>query len=665
MSLPPGFLDELRSRSSLARIVGRRVTWDQRKSNPGKGDFWAPCPFHQERTASFHVDDRKGFYYCFGCQAKGDMIDFIRETERTGFMEAVEILAREAGMAMPAASPQAREAAERRTSLAEVMEQAVQFYRLRLHAAKAGAARDYLARRGLTEAALARFEIGFAPEERTALLEALGAKGVPLPLLVEAGLVHPDEPGRPAGDRFRGRIMFPIRDARGRAIGFGARAIRPGQEPKYLNSPETPLFDKGRTLYNHGPAREAAGRTGRLILAEGYMDVIALVEAGFAHAVAPLGTAVTADQLRLAWAMADEPVVALDGDAAGMRAALRLADLALPLLEPGKSLGFATLPRDQDPDELIRNGGAAAMQAVLGKARPLIDLLWQRETEARLLDTPERRAAFDQALRERLKAIADPGVRSHYAAEFRARRAALFRPSPRPQPVRQGTRRAGYQPGAPPGGRGAGGGPPAGASAAARATLLAREDGGPATEARVRECAILCICLNHPALAGAREGLIESITFLNRDLEALRAALFDALPLALASPDPRAALDAALTARLGQPPLPRLTALGQIGLNPHLGPGADPAMAAAALDEELMKQAAWAGLRSEEREAAEELAADPNGAVAWRLIEAAEALDRARRGYNVGGDSAAAEEESHAAHLQRFLDEQIWVKRRR
>ncbi|NNK79743.1 MAG: DNA primase, partial [Litoreibacter sp.] len=276
MSLPPGFLDELRSRSSIAQVVGRKVIWDSRKSNQGKGDMWAPCPFHQEKTASFHVDDRKGYYYCFGCHAKGDAIGFIMETENVGFMEAVEILSREAGMQMPAPDPQAQQKADRRAQLADVMEQAVQFYRLQLKTAAATFAREYLSGRGLSEAVQERFEMGFAPDQRQGVWTHLTGKGVKPELIVDAGLcAKPDDGGAPY-DRFRGRIMFPIRDVRGRCIAFGGRAMQADARAKYLNSPETELFDKGRNLYNHGPAREAAGKGQPLIVAEGYMDVIAL-----------------------------------------------------------------------------------------------------------------------------------------------------------------------------------------------------------------------------------------------------------------------------------------------------------------------------------------------------------------------------------------------------
>ena len=311
-------------------------------------------------------------------------------------MEAVEILAGEAGLPMPARDPQAQQKADRRTVLSEVMEQAVQFFRLQLRTGAAGAARAYLDRRGLAPATLDRFEIGFAPDSWQGLWDHLRAKDVSEELILAAGLARPSQKGGRPYDTFRGRIIFPIRDARGRAIAFGGRAMDPNDNAKYLNSPETELFDKSRNLYNIGPAREACGKGLPLIVAEGYMDVIALVEAGFGGAVAPLGTAVTEEQLRLMWRMADEPIIALDGDTAGLRAAHRVIDLALPLLEAGKSLRFALMPEGQDPDDLLRAKGAKAVQALLDQALPMVQLLWRRETEGKVLDSPERKAALDK-----------------------------------------------------------------------------------------------------------------------------------------------------------------------------------------------------------------------------------------------------------------------------
>ena len=376
------------------------------------------------------MDEAKGYYYCFGCHAKGDAVTFLRETENLGFMEAVERLTAEAGMALPEADPAAAARATVAKGLVEAMEAAVQFYRLQLGTARAADARAYLDRRGLAAETRDRFEIGYAPDGRTALLDSLTDKGFARAQLVEAGLVGLRDDGS-AYDRFRGRIMFPIRDARGRAIAFGARALAQDQEPKYLNSPETPLFDKGRSLYNAGPARSAAAKAGTVVVCEGYMDVIALAEAGIEHAVAPLGTAITETQLQLLWKLAPEPVVALDGDKAGQAAAQRLIDLALPLVEPGRALRFALMPAGQDPDDVIRAGGAKAMEALLAKSLPMIELIWRRETDGAVLDSPERRAGLDARLKAHLARIGNEGLRAHYEAEIRARRAELFAPAPR------------------------------------------------------------------------------------------------------------------------------------------------------------------------------------------------------------------------------------------
>ncbi len=426
MSLPPGFLDELKSRLTMSQVVGRKVTWDVKKSQPGKGDFWAPCPFHHEKTSSFHVVDPKGFYKCFGCQASGDAIKFVQETENVSFIEAVEVLAAEAGMQMPARDPKAQEKSDRYQLLADVMEQAVKYYRLALKTATAGTAQRYLQQRGLGQQTLDRFEIGFAPEGWQNLWAHLTGKGIAPDLILDAGLVKPSDRGGDPYDAFRDRIMFPIRDGRGRCIAFGGRAMKEGATAKYLNSSETPLFDKGAALYNIASARAAAGTGQPLIVAEGYMDVIALVDAGFEAAVAPLGTAITDRQLQMLWRMADEPVLALDGDRAGIKAAERVIDLAFPLLTTGKSLRFALMPEGKDPDDLLRETGREAVQAVLDAAKPMVSLLWHRETHGRNFDSPERRAMLDKSLRAALRLIRDPTLRSHYGAEVKRRRDALF-----------------------------------------------------------------------------------------------------------------------------------------------------------------------------------------------------------------------------------------------
>ncbi|NCM97900.1 MAG: DNA primase, partial [Rhodobacterales bacterium] len=482
MTLPDGFLDDLRTRLSLAQVVGRKVTWDLRKSNQGKGDMWAPCPFHQEKSASFHVDDRKGFYYCFGCHAKGDAVTFVRETENLGFIEAVELLAREAGMPLPARDPVAVQHEGRRSQLVQVIEQAVQHYRLQLQSAAGAAARDYLARRGLSPAGQDRFEIGFAPDLRQGLFHALSAKGIAPDLIVDAGLCARPEDGGAPYDRFRDRIIFPIRDGRGRAISLGGRAMDPNARAKYLNGPETELFDKGRSLYHQAAARAAAGKGVPLIVTEGYMDVIALCEAGFPATVAPLGTAVTEDQLRLMWRIHPEPIIALDGDSAGFKAALRVVDLALPLLEAGQGLRFAILPQGLDPDDLIRAQGAAAMQRVLDAAQPMVALLWRRETEGRVFDSPERKATLDKTLRAALMRITDASIRGHYGDEIKRLRWELFGQAGRKPTFRKGQRPE-----------------PLAAQPGTRASLLANAPDDRAAEA-LRLSVILATLATHPAL---------------------------------------------------------------------------------------------------------------------------------------------------------------------
>lgn len=606
MSLPPGFLDELRSRLSLTQVVGRKVMWDARKSNQGKGDMWASCPFHQEKTASFHVDDRKGFYYCFGCHAKGDAISFVKETENVGFMEAVEILAREAGMQMPARDPRAQEKADRRSQLAEVMEQAVQFFRLQLNTGAAGPARDYLARRGLNGAALERWEIGFAPAGWQGLWDHLRGKGVAEELIHGAGLAKASSKGGKPYDVFRNRIMFPIRDARGRAIAFGGRAMDPDDNAKYLNSPETELFDKGRNLFNHGPAREAAGKGAPLIVAEGYMDVIALDSGGFPAAVAPLGTAVTEHQLQLFWRIAPEPVIALDGDTAGLRAAMKLIDLALPLLEAGQSLRFAILPEGQDPDDLIRGDGPAAVQRLIDNATPMVRLLWQRETEGKSFDSPERKAALDKALRDKIKLIRDPSIRSHYGQEINALRRDLFAPKRKAR----GPWVAGRKPAQTP-------------LASTKTSLIAAS--GDAAETRMREAVILATLIATPAAITQFEAGIERMECADPDFRLIRDII---LRHGAQAPD---SLREVIIGQGGSAALENLFALRHVAINPSVRSPGDVERASMTLGEELAKLEAHRGWEAEIADAVEDLAHVADEALTWRLGQAAEARNAAMR----------------------------------
>jgi DNA primase len=437
MRFSPQFLDELRARLPVSEVVGRRV-----KLKKAGREWKGLSPFNKERTPSFFVNDQKMAWFDFSSGKNGNIFDFVMATEGLSFPEAVERLAAQAGVPLPTVSHADEAREQRRRSLADVVELAAKFYETTL-ASRAGArGRGYLADRGLDPATQLKFRLGYALPERFALKEHLGNQGISTEDMVEAGLLVAGDDVPVPYDRFRDRVMFPITDLRGRVIAFGGRALEKDAQAKYLNSPETPLFHKGGTLYNIANARVAAHKGAQVVAVEGYVDVIAMVTAGFEATVAPLGTALTADQLVLLWKMADEPILCFDGDAAGHRAAYRAVDLALPQLLPGKSLKFASLPEGQDPDDLARAGGRAAIDEVLGAARPLAHVLWMRETEAGGFDTPERRAALEARLGEVTAGIGDDSVRKYYRREFGDRLRRLFeadeRPAFRPKPGRMG-----------------------------------------------------------------------------------------------------------------------------------------------------------------------------------------------------------------------------------
>ncbi|MCZ6522639.1 MAG: DNA primase, partial [Alphaproteobacteria bacterium] len=388
MAFTPEFLDELRARVPLAGTIGRSLRLVKR----GR-EHVALCPFHNEKTPSFTINEDKGFYHCFGCGEHGDVIGFLMQNEGLAFPEAVEA--------------------------------ACAWFAAQLGGEAGKAARAYLEERGIDGEASAEFGLGYAPRGRDGLRQALAARGFDEGLIIEAGLVAKSDEGE-VYDRFRDRIIFPIADRRGLNIAFGGRALGEARA-KYLNSPETPLFHKGRTLYNLARARAPARQAGTVLVVEGYMDVIALAVAGLGHAVAPLGTALTEAQMEELWRLAPEPVLCLDGDAAGRRAAYRAAERSLPLLKPGHSLLFALLPNGEDPDSLVRRRGVRAMTALVEAAAPLSDMLWAKETASGRLDTPERRAALEQRLLRQVSEIRDETVKQYYRRHFKARLWEAFR----------------------------------------------------------------------------------------------------------------------------------------------------------------------------------------------------------------------------------------------
>lgn len=517
MTLSPAFLDELRLRTTLSALVGRSV-----KLEKAGREFKSCCPFHNEKTASFYVNDEKGFYHCFGCQAHGDAIRWLTDAKGLPFMDAVKELAEQAGMKVPAPDPRAQARAERASGLYEVLEAAAAWFAEQLDGVEGGPARDYLKQRDISEATRRRFGFGFAPDSRGKLKAALKRFGDEK--LVEAGLlIAPDEGEKAPYDRFRGRLTFPIRDARGRCIGFSARILGAG-EPKYLNSPDTPVFDKGRSLFNLDKAAPASRNAGRLIVVEGQMDAIALDQAGIGEAVAPLGTALTDTQLALLWRLSPSPIMCFDGDAPGQKAAVRAALRALPHVGPGRSLGFATLPPGQDPDDLIRAGGRAALEALLAHPEPLVERLWRHERDGAALATPEQRAGLRRRLLDHAGTIQDPDVRDQYRAEFLARCDTL---TPARAPWRPGGR---FVP------------PPRPASAAAKAL------GKAGLHPQLAE-AVLAGLLRFPTLIGDHAEAIAALPIGDADAARLRDLLLEAA-MTHAALDPEG-LDTILAGRGG------------------------------------------------------------------------------------------------------------------
>lgn len=525
MRFPPSLLDEIRARLPVSDVVGRRV-----KLRRQGREFIGLSPFNAEKSPSFTVNDQKGFYHCFSSGKHGDIFRFLMETEGLPFPEAVERLAAEAGVPLPKPDSRSEERERQRAGLTEVMEAAAAWFEAELDGPQGRDARAYVVSRGLGEDIVRRFRIGYAPSARYGLKEHLGRLGIDREAMERAGLLITGSDIAVPFDRFRDRLIFPITDLRGRVIAFGGRALQPDQTPKYLNSPETELFHKGSVLFNLAQARQAARDAGTVVVAEGYMDVIALTRAGFANAVAPLGTALTEDQLALLWRFADEPILCFDGDKAGLRAASRALDLALPLLSPGKSLRFALLPEGQDPDDLVRSSGAEAVGEVIGNARSLADMLWSREVEASSIDTPERRAAFETRLAATVGRIGDGRVRKYYDDAFRDRLGRLFA-RPRGRKGEGGRGRGGREPAWAPG-RSSGQAPRPAPSVSLVRNLASRHGAMPR-----REAVLLLALLNHPELIHERAEMLADIELGSAELETLKGALLNLAAEEVASGD--------------------------------------------------------------------------------------------------------------------------------
>ncbi|TCT39049.1 DNA primase [Martelella mediterranea] len=523
MRFPPSFLDEIRDRVSISDVIGQRVSWDRRKTNVSRGDFWACCPFHGEKTPSFHCEDAKGRYHCFGCGVTGDHFRFLTDLDGLSFPEAVERIANMAGVPMPARDPEAERREEKRRSLTDVMEMATAFFQDQLQSSNGTRARAYLRERGLSARTIDTFRLGYAPESRNALKEYLASKGIEKAQIEACGLVVHGSDIAVSYDRFRDRIMFPILSSREQVIAFGGRAMRPDALAKYLNSNDTELFHKSNVLFNFARARRSLGGAEgakTVVAVEGYMDVIALHQAGVENAVAPLGTALTENQLKLMWRMTNEPVLCFDGDNAGMRAAERAAGVALPMLKPGHSLKIAHLPEGRDPDDLVREGGRSAFQTVLEQARPLADTLFERELGTRENPTPEERAAIEARINAMVQTIADESVRRHYQQDFRNRLYQRFRGGGGGFQGRQGNSTYGRG--------GQRGGAPVRIAASDRLSRSHLVSLRAAPRPSFRECLMAFCLMSQPALLREDFDGVSALTFDGPEMRAFWPALLSA-----------------------------------------------------------------------------------------------------------------------------------------
>jgi DNA primase len=520
MSFPPAFLEELRSRLPLSEVIGKRI----RLTRAGR-EFKSCCPFHNEKSPSFYVNDDKQFFHCFGCGAHGDVIGFTMRHDRLSFPEAIENLASQASLAVPRDTPVEREKFDHEKRLYQVMERASAFFEEQLFAPTGREALAYLRKRGLSEEAIRRFHLGYAPNDGQSLIKKLTSEGFKLDEILTLGLAKKSEERNESYSFFRNRVIFPVGDRRGRTVAFGGRVMGDG-EPKYLNSPDHPLFHKGKLLYGMSRARTAVAQNQPIIVVEGYMDVIALVEAGYSGAVAPLGTALTEDQMMALWKLLppadardpsrdDSPLLCFDGDNAGLRAAMRAMERALPLLTPSQTLRIAFMPEGQDPDDLLKQSGKSAMDSVLKQAKPMVDVIWDATLAGRPLRTPEERGTFIAAIRQRVTRIAHEGLRQLYQDEIQKRIATLLQPPPKAEKrgnfVKNGNKNSKWQPPDPP------------------ALMLSRRQ--PPDMRRLRERILLALILNHTHLFDEFGEDLARIGLQTPEFEALRQRIIDILSL--------------------------------------------------------------------------------------------------------------------------------------
>ncbi len=523
MNISKSFLEDLRSRISLSDLIGEKVSWDEKKSRVGQGDFWAPCPFHDEKTASFHVDANKGFYYCFGCHVKGDCFTFLKEYDNLSFPESVTVLAQRAGIKLPVGNKFQKESEKNKEILYEINHVASQFFVDQLNKTDANGCQRYIKERGINKLSVTEFGIGFAPKSSNKLCSFLKNKGFETTAIIESGLCMISENDKEPFDRFRNRLMFPIKDERNKIIAFGGRALDVNAKAKYLNSPETSIFSKGQIIYNYSNARTNIKKGSALLVVEGYMDVIALFQAGFPNAVAPMGTAMTLAQLRLLWRLNREPIILLDGDKAGRNATASVLSLALPFIEANQSLRFGILPVGQDPDDILKSEGIESLRTIMDGALPLIDMLWNNLTENQIYDSPERKASLDLKLNEQIKKIKNSHLRHYFSTAVKEKKQQFFyefKSKSQDQSAYGSNREKQSQFTT-----------NSGPLIATRHSKLSQKWNNIDIEVQFNEGVILVGAMNHPTVAYELENELSKVNFKYLDLKKIRDAILEEIPI--------------------------------------------------------------------------------------------------------------------------------------
>ena len=654
MKFSKPFLDNLRNSISLADLIGEKVSWDKKKTKSSQGNFWAPCPFHEEKTASFHVDSNKGFYYCFGCMAKGDCFTFLKEYDRLSFSESVAYLASKSGIPLPTNSQITNEKYKTEETLLLIHAEATKFFKMQLKTTSAVGCRQYLKMREISGDAINHFEIGFASNSRDSLYKYLREKKFKTNDIISSGLCMIRDEEKKPFDRFRNRIMFPIKDDKNKIIAFGGRTLDASAPAKYLNSPETQLFSKGNVLYNYSNARMQTKSKTPLLVTEGYMDVIALFQAGFRKAVAPLGTAISEKQIQSLWRLDTEPVILFDGDSAGKNAAIKLLRLALPYLEPNKSFRFGRMPTNQDPDDLLKSEGKEGMTRIIENTQPAIQLLWTDLTDGYIFDSPERKANLELKLKQHIETIRNFQLKNHFKKAIKEISDQFFSysNSNKKNENFSNTKNLNFR------------------KKLAYSTPLKETKlsflGSPSTklnlELRLKEGIIVLGCLNHPVAAHTLENDLSRINFTFQDMKMIRDAILAEIPIK--DGVTKENFLEKIKVRLKFDPLKKLRKIPQLTIHPFLKPEISTSVATQAISDVVNHHNSLINFQAEIKSAENDFASNESEIITSRIDNAKKMLQKALKGSETQNFIDNELTEASSKRLSAMIENKIWLKKK-